>query len=348
MPTSLMILAVAVTVIVSAIFVLIINASHLKKENNSLKFRNVSLQLLAITIWISILSNTFFPNHTLVYSSKAGITIFAISVVIGILMIRSMFREIEIESTVEDLVKRLHKNNLDLKKLDIQKSEFVSLASHQLRGPLANIYGYVSMMIEGDYGEVPKHLKEPLDRIFQSTSFLGFLVNDFLNVSRIDKGEMEFTIEDFNIASFLAETVSGFSVAASTAKLDLISEFSEIEEIIIRADKDKTKQILSNLLDNAIKYTPKGYVSVSLKKEGAHAQIKIKDSGIGISPKIKEQLFKKFIRDVHATKVNVTGSGLGLYVASIMAKGMEGKIWAESAGENQGTTFYIELPLAQK
>ena len=345
MSASLVILAITLSITLAVLSIIVINFGLLKKSYRGLQFRSLSLQLLAVTVWVSILSNTFFPNHTLSDSSSAGITIFVITVVIGILMIRSMFRETEIESTVEDLVKRLQKNNVELKRLEVQKSEFISLASHQLRGPVANIYGYVSMLIEGDYGEVPEHLKEPLKRVFQSTSLLGFLVNDFLNVSRIDKGEMEYTIEDFDISSFLADTVNNFSVAAKTAKLDLISEFSENEKVVIRADKNKTRQIISNIIDNAIKYTPKGYVSVSLQKKDFNVVIRIKDTGIGINPKIKDQLFKKFVRDANAARANVTGSGLGLYVASVMAKGMEGKVWAESAGENQGTSFYIQLPL---
>ena len=348
MPAILVIIAIAFSITLATLLVIIINFGLLKKSYRGLQFKNLSLQLLAITVWVSILSNTFFPNHKLSSSSSAGITIFIITVVIGILMIRSMFRETEIESTVEDLVKRLQKNNIDLKKLEIQKSEFISIASHQLRGPVSNIYGYASMLIEGDYGEVPNHLKEPLSRVFQSTSHLGFLVNDFLNVGRIDRGEMEYTIEDFDISSFLADTVNGFMVAAKTAKLDLICEFDETNQIFVRDDKNKTKQIISNVIDNAIKYTPKGYVSVTIQKNDFNAVIKIKDSGIGINPKIKDQLFKKFVRDVNASKTNVTGSGLGLYVASVMAKGMDGRIWAESAGDNQGTTFYIQLPLLSK
>lgn len=348
MPVSFIAIVITLTVVGASLCILVINLWLSKKSFRGFDFRNISMQLLAITIWVSILSNTFFPNHSLTENSKAGITVFAIAVVIGILMIRSMFREVEIENTVEELVRRLHKNNLDLKKLDIQKSEFISLASHQLRGPLSNIYGYISMLLEGDYGDVPAHLKEPMTRIYQSTSFLGFLVNDFLNVSRIDKGEMEYTIEDFDISDFLAKTVSEFSVSAQAAKLDLIREFSDDKEIMIRADKNKIKQIISNLLDNAIKYTPKGFVSVNLAQTDSEAIITIKDSGIGLTQKIKNQLFKKFVRDVNASKVNVTGSGLGLYVASMMAKGMDSKIWAESAGENQGTTFYVEIPLAKK
>lgn len=346
MPVSFIAIVITLTAVGASLCILVINLWLSKKSFRGFDFRNISMQLLAITIWVSILSNTFFPNHSLAENSKAGITVFAIAVVIGILMIRSMFREVEIEATVEELVKRLHKNNMDLKKLDIQKSEFISLASHQLRGPLSNVYGYISMLLEGDYGEIPAHLKEPMTRIYQSTSFLGFLINDFLNVSRIDKGEMEFTIEDFNLSDLLAKTMDEFSVSANAAKLDLIREFSEEKIVSVRADKNKVKQIISNLVDNAIKYTPRGYVSVNLNIKNRNAVISIKDSGIGLTSKIKNQLFKKFIRDASASKVNVTGSGLGLYVASMMAKGMNCRIWAESAGENQGTTFFVEVPVA--
>ncbi len=277
-----------------------------------------------------------------------GLVIFGISLIVGILLIRSMFREVEIEADVEKLIGKLHRNNILLKKVDVQKNEFVSLASHQLRGPLTNIYGYISMILDGDYGEVPEHLREPINRIFKSSTFLGFLINDFLNVSRIDKGEMEYTIQDFDVSTMLDQLMKEFQLVAKTAHLDFMREFNEADKIMVRADLNKTKQIISNLLDNAIKYTPKGYVALGYKVDSKKITIAIRDSGIGLGTSMKENLFKKFSRDKEASKVNISGSGLGLYVAAVMIKGMDGRIWAESAGPGKGTTFYVELPLATK
>ncbi len=336
-------------VVFASIFVIVINFFHAKSKKLELRFQNIAIELLAMTVWTVILSNIFFPrNLVLIGDHKVGLIIFAVSLIVGVFLIRSMFREVETERDVEKLIGRLNRNNILLKKVDIQKSEFVSVASHQLRGPLTNIYGYISMILEGDYGEIPGHLKEPINRIFKSSTFLGFLINDFLNVSRIEKGEMEYTLQDCDIVATLNQLTKEFQLVAKTAKLDLLKEFDETKPILIRGDVNKTKQIISNLVDNAIKYTPKGYVAISCASSAKKIVITVRDSGIGLGSGMKENLFKKFSRDKEASKINVSGSGLGLYVASVMVRGMDGKIWAESAGSGKGTTFYVELPLATK
>ncbi len=349
MNISIAISVIILIVIVASVYIISINFIHSRSKKLDLRFKSISVQLLAMTVWITILSNIFFPRNLLMIADHGiGLVIFGVSLIVGILLIRSMFREVEIEADVEKLIGKLHRNNILLKKVDIQKNEFVSLASHQLRGPLTNIYGYISMILDGDYGEVPEHLREPINRIFKSSTFLGFLINDFLNVSRIDKGEMEYTIQDFDVSTMLDQLMKEFQLVAKTAHLDFMHEFNETDKIMVRADVNKTKQIISNLLDNAIKYTPKGYVALGYKVNAKKITITIRDSGIGLGTSMKENLFKKFSRDKEATKVNVTGSGLGLYVAAVMIKGMDGRIWAESAGPNKGTTFYVELPLATK
>jgi signal transduction histidine kinase len=349
MKISIIIAVIILTVIIATIYIVAINFIHAKNRALDLKFRNIAIQLLAMTVWTTVLSNIFFPRSLLFLEDHTmGMAVFAMSLVVGIFLIRSMFRELETESDVEKLINRLHKNNILLKKVDIQKTEFVSLASHQLRGPLTNIYGYTSMMLEGDYGDIPPHLQEPLNRIFKSSTFLGFLINDFLNVSRIEKGEMEYTMQDFDIIATLNQLMKEFQLVAKNASLDFIKEFKENDVAIVRGDINKTKQILSNLIDNSIKYTPKGYVAISCTLNAKNIVVKVRDSGIGLGTNMKENLFKKFMRDKDATKINVSGSGLGLYVASVMAKGMDGKLWAESAGQGKGTTFFVELPLATK
>lgn len=349
MSASIIIAVIILTVTISTLYVVVINFVHYKNRKLNLKFRNVAMQLLAMTVWATLLSNIFFPRSLLFLEDYTmGMVVFAISLVVGIFLIRSMFREVETERNVEQLIGRLHKNNILLKKVDIQKTEFVSLASHQLRGPLTNIYGYVSMILEGDYGEIPEYLKEPMNRIFKSSTFLGFLINDFLNVSRIEKGEMEYMLQDFDIIAALNQLMKEFQLVTQTAQLDFLKEFDDKKPILIRADINKTKQIVSNLIDNAIKYTPKGYVALGCDVSKDKIVIKVRDSGIGLGPKMKENLFKKFVRDKDAARVNVSGSGLGLYVASVMAKGMDGKMWAESAGPGHGATFFVELPLATK
>src|SRR3989344_4324660 len=160
------------------------------------------------------------------------------------------------------LYQQIQAANLKLKELDKQKTEFVSIASHQLRSPLTAIKGYSSMMLEGTYGE------------------LG----------------------------------------------------------------EKIKQVISNLIDNAIKYTPAGAVDVTVNDGKGVVRLAVKDSGVGIPAEVMSKLFEKFVRADDAGKINYAGTGLGLYVAKQMVEAHKGKIWAESEGAGKGSTFIVELP----
>jgi signal transduction histidine kinase len=304
------------------------------------------MQLLAVTVWVSILSNIFIPTQRFEGNTEIGVAIFLISIFVGIFLIRSIFREIEIEKTVDFLVERIQENNEALKDLEEQKSEFVSVASHQLRSPLSSIVGHISMILEEDFGEVPEHLKQPMKRIFKSSNALGILINDFLNVNKIEKGEMEYLIEDFDIISTLQPVYDDFELMAKENGLE-IRNLCDDKKIMVRADQGKTKQILYNVLENAVKYTKKGWIKVSCVQGPKYAKLIIEDTGIGIDKDMQAEIFRKFSRGEDAKKIDITGTGLGLFIASTMIESMGGKIWAESEGSSKGSRFYIKLPLSK-
>jgi signal transduction histidine kinase len=202
------------------------------------------------------------------------------------------------------------------------------------------------MILEGDYGKIPEEIRQPMNRMLKSSSSLGILVNDFLNVSRIEKGEMEYLIEDFDIMLLLSSLVPDFSIQAKEKGL-VLEKKCKPGKIIARGDVNKTRQIISNVLDNAIKYTPKGKITIDCSQGNNSVTISISDTGIGIDKNFGEEIFKKFIRNEEAIKLEVSGTGLGLYIATVMVGAMNGKIWAESEGVNKGSSFYIKLPLSK-
>lgn len=227
--------------------------------------------------------------------------------------------------------------------LDKQKSEFVSIASHQLRAPLTSIKGYISLLLEGEYGELDLKTHDVITRIYASTKSLNQIISDFLDVSRIDLGTMKFEKEKFDLKSLIellllemkpAIDISGihFSFQADIGQYDLIG------------DENKYKQVLSNLVDNAIKYTKHGSVDIRLVNESDRFEILITDTGVGISPETLPHLFEKFIRAENANESNVIGTGLGLYIARQMLELQGARISAKSKGPGQGTTFLIEIP----
>lgn len=241
----------------------------------------------------------------------------------------------------------LEEANTELRKLTHKKNEFVSMATHQIRGPLGAIKGYISLIMEGDYGIVPKDFIEPLDIIFKSTDTLSKTVNDFLDISRIDQGGMKYYLKDFNLEDLVTESVKEMKNCIEKKGLELKLDISG-GPFPVHKDKAKLKHVINNLIDNSSKYTKTGSISVSLKKKaGNKVLFAVKDTGVGIKKETMPLLFQKFSRCTDANKANILGTGLGLYVAKKMTEAQNGTIWAESEGEGKGAQFYLELDLVK-
>jgi signal transduction histidine kinase len=252
-----------------------------------------------------------------------------------------VYKEVEQREKIEKMAMDLEFANAKFAELDQLKSEFVSLASHQLRGPLTAIKGYASEIIEGDFGKVPKYLIEPINTIFRSCQSLVIIVEDFLNVSRIEQGRMRYDYTEFSIGELVEEVMQENKPNFERKGLNTYVVVDKGPKV--KADRGKIKQIIGNLVDNAIKYTPKGEVTCGVTRNGSKVVFSIKDTGVGIAKGTMPKLFQKFYRAEDASKANILGTGLGLYVASQMIKAHGGRIWAESEGENKGSAFFVEL-----
>jgi len=305
----------------------------------------IATQALVLTLWVLVGSLLFVAQST---PTKviSSITLFLISI-FGYSLARSVKREIQQREQIEGLVVTLNQANERLKVLDKMKSEFVSIASHQLRSPLTSIRGYTSMLIEGSYGKLPQKATEALHNINDSARFMALSIEDYLNISRIESGRMKYETTDFNIKNVAEKIVDEIRPVALKRGLVLVFRSDCDGTAMIHADIGKTRQVIINLIDNAIKYTPKGTITVfvhdDIKKK--RVTITIKDTGVGISKESQEELFEKFVRAKNAHCVNVTGTGLGLYVAKKIVIEMGGEIWVESEGEGKGSTFHVSFPL---
>jgi signal transduction histidine kinase len=262
----------------------------------------------------------------------------------SVLLVRSVNEEVKARQEIEELAAELEKTNIRLRELDQQKSEFVSLASHQLRGPLTAVKGYASMLLEGDFGEVKDGVKDAMEKIYTSTQDLVVLVNDYLDVSRIEQGRMQYDFTVFDIQQLVSTIITELQPNVDLAGNKLTFDFEMNKNYIVNGDQGKIKQVISNLLDNSNKYTPKGEIHVWVRNTGdGKIQISISDNGVGIHPDVLPQLFEKFTRAPDASKTNILGTGLGLYVAKKMIEANHGRVWAESAGVGKGSTFFIEI-----
>jgi len=251
----------------------------------------------------------------------------------------------------QEISQRLRTAYRELKKLDKAKSEFISIASHQLRTPLAAIKGYISMILEGTYGNLLEKTKKPMENVYQSNERLIKLVNDILNVTRIEAGGMEIKFEKSSLEEVINSAVEELKVAADQKGIFIKFEKPKDPLPKILIDKDKVRQVILNVVDNAIRYTNKGGVTLNAKCQMPNAKtegkitIEMKDTGEGMTKYELSKLFESFSRGVAGTRLYTEGVGLGLYIAKKLLDFHAGKIWAESPGPGKGSTFYIELPI---
>ncbi|MFA5954339.1 MAG: ATP-binding protein [Patescibacteria group bacterium] len=284
------------------------------------------------------------------------LSIFVLVLSFGILLIRSVISEVRAREELSKLSQQLEDANEQLKKLDEAKSEFVSIASHQLRTPLTVIKGYISMIIEGSFGKIPAKQQDPIEKIYASANRLIELVENLLSVSRIESGRMKFNFAPTNMVELAKSVVEEIRPAAENKKLQF--SFKEPKQPIpqLNLDGEKLRQVMMNLADNAVKYTPKGSVVVTVDvipgKEGTHTTVPsvvfaVTDTGAGVGEEEQKQLFQKFNRG-EGGKLNTRGTGLGLYVGRMMIEAHHGSIWVTSPGVNKGSTFAFSIPLPSR
>ena len=238
----------------------------------------------------------------------------------------------------------LQEANIKLQSLDKLKTEFLSLASHQLRSPLTAIKGYTSMLLEGSFGDVGPKQKEAIDRVYQSSSHLTKIVEDLLNVSKIEAGGMKYEMAPFDLEKATRDLSVDLSITAQKKGLTLSFTTDNKGPYTINGDMEKVRQVILNVIDNAIKYTEKGSIAVNLSKDISKGmfRVAVTDTGMGISHDEKEKLFQKFSRG-EGGKTNTGGSGLGLYLAKQIAEAHGGHISIDSPGVGKGSTFSIDF-----
>ena len=304
----------------------------------------ITTEIFSILVSLVLLANALLSkslnNFILNFSLFLAISFFSL------MLIRSVLKEVKTREELAALTEKLQKANEELKKLDKAKSEFISIASHQLRTPLSIIKGFASMLEEGSYGQMNEKAKDILGKIGSSSDRLTRLINDLLDLSRMEGGRMKFEWEFIKMDELVQSVVEELAPQAEKKGVNFKWLNQTPEKMYVRADKEKLRQVVMNLIDNAIKYTPKGFVEVKLVKTPENmARLAVKDSGIGMDQEEINVIFGKFMRGKKVPRLWTEGVGLGLYVARKILEEHKGNVWAESEGEGKGSTFFVEIPV---
>jgi len=319
----------------------IVLLAYLMVKHHIFQIKLLSAQVLIISLAFLIASQYFYirtwQNYIL-----TSITLILV-IVGGVILVRVIKRDMERKNELQIMADKLAQANQRLKKLDQAKSEFISIASHQLRTPLTAIKGFISLILEGSYGNIDAPVRSALNKVYLSNERLIQLVEDLLSISRIESGRLEYKFRYWNIEEIVKDVVDMFRLRAREKGLDLELELPEHKLPEIYIDGEKIREVISNLIDNATKYTKRGYVRVRVEEKGENVQIIIQDSGIGIIAEDIPYLFEKFSRGKDTNRLHANGTGLGLYVGKQIVKAHKGGLYAFSEGEDKGSSFVIEL-----
>jgi signal transduction histidine kinase len=314
-----------------------------------IKYRTFNIRIFAAQALVFSLAALVFG--TLFVNDIQNVKIIALVTLLFVFILgRNLIKNVNNEIRAKE---NLQVANIKLQELDKQKTEFISFATHQLRSPLTAMKGHTSLLLEGDYGPVSAPVKEVVQTIFTSIKTMINIVEDYLNVSRIELGTMKYTLNDMDFKDLVQEVANEQKPNIEAKNLKWSVTFDATQTYKIKADPDKFKQVLMNTVDNSIKYTPEGSIALSLEKmvakDGPNAgksvvRFKVADTGVGIRADVIPKLFQKFSRAPKASEANIHGTGLGLFIAKEIMIAHGGRVWAESAGEGKGSQFYVEVP----
>ncbi|MCL5423363.1 MAG: ATP-binding protein [Nitrospirae bacterium] len=269
-----------------------------------------------------------------------------------IMLVRSVENEVRRKEELQTLSDRLAAANEKLRELDQARAEFMSMASHQLQTPLTSIKGFASLLLEGSGGALTDAEKDMIGKISVSSERMVQLVEDYLNLSRIESGKMEYKFEKWRMEDICQEVADVLALKAKEKNLYLkfVKPTHPLPEVTI--DGPKVREVISNLVDNAIKYTPEGGVTVTVESRHkgpdermGFIRVTVVDTGMGIAGADIPNLFAKFSRVRDEQHMKVKGTGLGLYVGKVMIEANGGRIWAESDGVGKGSRFIVEIPV---
>lgn len=231
------------------------------------------------------------------------------------------------------------------KRLEEEKNTYLSIAAHDLRTSMTVIKGYSDMLLGGDFGKIEENAKAPLSEIYHASSRMIRMINDFLTISRIEQGRLSIDIKRFDVILLIKEISAQIEFLIKEKKLKFVVNKMP-SSLFVWADPDKVSEVIFNLLDNAIKFTGEGTITIDIEKDKESVFISVSDTGVGISQDQQKNLFNKYFQIKSGQSISQGkehGLGLGLYISRLIVEACGGKIWVESKLD-VGSKFIFTLP----
>jgi len=275
--------------------------------------------------FVSTLSNRILVAITLVFTGM-----------IGIVLVRSVRREIDQRERIEKLAK-------DLEQANKQQVALIHFITHQLKGFVAKSRNIFSMVLEGDYGPLSDTMRPVITEGFNSSTKGAETIQDILNAANIRSGAVTYANDPYDFKNLIVNVMKVLKPAADAKSLALSIEVPP-DPVPVVGDQMQMENALRNLIDNSIKYTPKGSVTVTLTRAKDRVHLVVQDTGIGITPEDMQHLFTEGGHGKDSQKVNVDSTGFGLYIVKNIIEAHKGKVWAESDGTGKGSRFIVDIP----
>ena len=306
----------------------------------------VLAQLFVLVLWVFILFRTLIaPLGSQEQFVNGALLLF--TVVVGIFLVKSVMKEVRQREHIEKLYGRLREANRHLKELMDIKTEFLQIASHQLRTPLTSLRGLLEMQAMGDFVKLDEKEREELQvGMLGSANQLNNIVNDLLDAMELEGGDLNFEFMKVDVVKLIQEAVD--VLKPSFDEKGLWIKFQESVDIPeIEADEGYLRQVFLNIVNNAEKYTEKGGLTIKATANNDKVTLVFTDTGMGVDSEELSKLFSKFVRGKRSSLVHTDGSGLGLYIIKKIVDEHRGRVILESKGVGQGTTVRVELLVRQ-
>ncbi len=313
----------------------VLSMAYVLTKHKFLNIKLIATEFLVGLMTIVILTEALLSGSILSIIWKLLFSLFI--AFMGILLVRSVRREIEQKE-------QLRIANIRLKELDKQKTEFLSVASHQLRTPLSIAKGYLELLKDNAYGKITKEMDGIFNNMSVANEHLIKLIDEFLDISRIEQGRTKYNFEDASLQDVASDVYMELGKRANDRGLKLIYK-SNKNLPIINIDKEKIRHVIFNYVDNAIKYTPKGEIKILVNTHDDGLRVQVQDTGLGFGKIDEVNFFQKFYRGSNAAPSGIPGTGLGIYVCKKFIEKHGGEVWAKSKGLDKGSEFGFWIPI---